>query len=265
MNLLRKNGWKRNAIILIVILLPLSQTACGKNQASRSPLPQNNSQTTPVKKAVPGGMQITTRAVQSQQQYYKVDLKIPVIEGMRDPKLQLALNDKLASPQLKLRDQLGAQVDQYVSEAKKIRDTVSPYELVSTYQVHIQRSKFLSLTEDVYQFTGGAHGNTQRLPFNFDLDTGKELTLKDLFPAGYDYQMPINQEIKKQIATHPQDFFQDKNGFQSISAEQPYYVEDGTLVVYFGQYDIAPYSSGIQEFKIPFTLFNGKIDNRVLG
>ncbi|HWP96863.1 MAG TPA: DUF3298 and DUF4163 domain-containing protein [Syntrophomonadaceae bacterium] len=266
MNELRNDKWKKQvACLTVIILLLLGLPACGKKQAPRSPLPQGENQTAPVKKPVPGGMQITTRSVSSQEQYYKVDLKIPVIEGMRQPKTQLVLNDKLAAPQVELRDQLGNQVGQYVAEAKKLRDTVTPYELVSTYEVHIQRSMFLSLTEDVYQFTGGAHGSTQRLPFNFDLDAGKELSLKELFPTGYDYQTPINQEIKKQIATHPQDFFQDKNGFQGISAQQPYYVENGNLVVYFGQYAIAPYSSGIQEFKIPFTHFNGKIDNRVLG
>ncbi len=53
-------------------------------------------------------------------------------------------------------------------------------------------------------------------------------------------------------------------GFKTISDNQAFYIVDAEgsvssvdyqdLVVYFGLYEIAPYASGIPEFKIPFTL-----------
>ncbi|GAG31008.1 unnamed protein product, partial [marine sediment metagenome] len=43
--------------------------------------------------------------------------------------------------------------------------------------------------------------------------------------------------------------------FQSISEEQPFYLIEDGIVVYFGLYEIAPYTSGIRYFKIPYSLF----------
>ncbi|TET09608.1 MAG: DUF3298 domain-containing protein [Candidatus Atribacteria bacterium] len=40
-----------------------------------------------------------------------------------------------------------------------------------------------------------------------------------------------------------------------MSEEQPFYLIEDGIVVYFGLYEIAPYASGIRYFKIPYFLF----------
>ncbi|GAG74381.1 unnamed protein product, partial [marine sediment metagenome] len=70
-----------------------------------------------------------------------------------------------------------------------------------------------------------------------------------------DYLRIINQEIKRQMKLNPEAYFDDGAAFKSVSKEQPFYLIEDGIVIYFGLYEIAPYSSGIRYFKIPFSLF----------
>jgi hypothetical protein len=44
-----------------------------------------------------------------------------------------------------------------------------------------------------------------------------------------------------------------------ITDEQPFYIGDGQIVVYFAQYEIAPYAAGMSEFAIPVSVMPGTI------
>ena len=47
-------------------------------------------------------------------------------------------------------------------------------------------------------------------------------------------------------------FLDDKSGFKGVKEDQSFYInQNGNLVIVFGLYEIAPYSSGIIEFIIP--------------
>lgn len=82
----------------------------------------------------------------------------------------------------------------------------------------------------------------------FNLKTGQVYTLKDLFD-GDDYVAIINREIKKQIREKrlAEALFEP---FQSIKANQDFYLTNNALVVYFQLYEYFPYAFGIPEFKI---------------
>ena len=115
---------------------------------------------------------------------------------------------------------------------------------------------------------------TFRDSYNIDLNTGRQLALKDLFKEGTDYKEIINREIERQIAADPDKFFTGEEwGFKTISDNQAFYLgdagtaEDGVspggnvpgLVVYFDLYEIAPYVAGFPEFKIPWNLFGDAV------
>ena len=85
---------------------------------------------------------------------------------------------------------------------------------------------------------------------------GEEILLSDILKEKKDYVDIINQEIKRQIELNPQEYFSEFSVFQSISEEQPFYLIEDGIVVYFGLYEIAPYSSGIRYFEIPYSLFD---------
>ncbi|MBP3906402.1 MAG: DUF3298 domain-containing protein, partial [Peptostreptococcaceae bacterium] len=124
------------------------------------------------------------------------------------------------------------------------------YEAVYNYKTTYNKNNILSIPLTMYEFTGGAHGLTNIKNFNYDLVTGKELKLEDLFKANSNYKEFINKHIEEEIVKQPEIYFQGQDGFSSIKDNQDFYISDEGIVIYFSLYDIAPYSSGIPMFTI---------------
>lgn len=147
-------------------------------------------------------------------------------------------------------------VEQY-KESQKISVPFHPYELMQVFCVTYNQSYILSLYYDQYIFTGGAHGNTVRYSNTWNLKTDSILMLKDFFPfnPGYkaDIITAINTYIAKEKAAGRSDYFDEyKQNVTDEFNENNFYITPEGIVVYFQQYQIAPYSSGIPQFLIPF-------------
>lgn len=133
-----------------------------------------------------------------------------------------------------------------------------PFEIDTSYTIKNEKCPYLSLYIDYYQFTGGAHGITTRKTYNYDLNAEKELTIGDLFKEGYNYKEIINKEINKQIEKNKDSYFMDVSGFKGISDNQMFTFNNKEITIYFQLYEIAPYSSGLPAFNIPYeTLKDG--------
>ncbi len=134
---------------------------------------------------------------------------------------------------------------------------VMVYEIILDYEVTYQNYSVVSLYTDEYMFLGGAHGNTKREGQNWNLQTGREIILKELFPNNPYYIIDILKEINRQIAEQIEKgenyYFENYCGLvqENFRLENFYRVPEG-VVVFFNQYEIAPYSSGIPTFKIKF-------------
>jgi len=198
------------------------------------------------------GLKVSSKNIENNNEVSQLKLSIPQVEGLKDNKIQDSINSGFEKKALQFKEETFAGLDEYVKEAKKEGWPIRAYAAVSNYRVTYSKNDLLSLYTDYYSYTGGAHGFTNRVASNIDLTTGKELQLKDLFKSGVDYKAIINQEIKHQMQLDPEKYFPETlTEWQGISEDQPCYIEDGNLVVYFPLYDIAPYASGIPQFEIP--------------
>jgi len=196
--------------------------------------------------------------VTSQTDALVVDMKIPVVSGIEDEELQARINSELGNAAMKEREE----ITHLARVAEKLPGTT--FELYRDYRVTFNKNGILSLVTTSYQYTGGAHGLTVQESYNYDLKKREKIRLADVFQPGVDYEKVINEEIKKQIASDPDKFPDGGAAFTGIADDQPYYLKEGNLVVYFGLYEIAPYVSGIPEFDIPFTSFNGGVRAELL-
>lgn len=124
------------------------------------------------------------------------------------------------------------------------------YEAVSDYKIEYNKNNILSVPVIMYEFTGGAHGLTNIKSFNYDLLTGKQIQLKDLFKANSNYKDAINKHISEEVEKNPSYYFAGEDGFKGIREDQSFYITNEGIVIYFSLYDIAPYSSGIPMFTI---------------
>lgn len=197
-------------------------------------------------------IEIVDKVIKSTEKVLEIDVEIPQINGLNDKTKEKEFNDLIVK-----------WTEDWIKDIKQITkenfypglSTAFPYQAVAKYKVGRNDERVLSLYIDYYQFTGGAHGITTRKAYSLDIDSGKILSIKDLFKTDYKYDEAINSEIRKQIETDKDKYFSGKEGFNGISENQNYYLVDDSIVIYFQQYEIAPYAAGIVEFNIPVELF----------
>ncbi len=148
---------------------------------------------------------------------------------------------------------------QALCECRDAEENAFPFrmfEAVMNDTATFNRRCFLSLYNDRYEFTGGAHGSTLRTSDTFDIRTGSLLPLCSFFDPCTDWCENLLKQITEQadanIAADPNIYFENYRELirQSFDPCQ-YYLNDSGIVIYFQQYDIAPYSTGIVEFTIP--------------
>lgn len=134
---------------------------------------------------------------------------------------------------------------------------IHQFEAVVDYTVTYNQNCVLSLYFDQYEYAGGAHGLTVRTSDTWNLPQSKRMELSDLFSNHSHYKENIIQSIDKQISeqrakdsgVYFDNYTQLVN--ENFKANSFYLTKDG-VVIYFQQYDIAPYSSGITTFTIPY-------------
>lgn len=138
------------------------------------------------------------------------------------------------------------------------------YELMQVYEVTYNALPVFSLYYDLYQYTGGAHGMTDRTGGTWDLYRCRQLAMKDLFTRGYDYMTPIfkyveAEALRRQASGEAQYFDGLTENLHKYFDEKNYYLSCQGLEVYYPLYSIAPYYVGIQVFTIPYGVFGNNL------
>ena len=141
--------------------------------------------------------------------------------------------------------------DAYIATGGKKED-FRPIEIVVEYEVKCNNGEWVSFVITEYETHASFYSESYY--YNMDLDTGVELSLANLL--GENYIEKANQAVREGIAQREAAdpdamFFHDELGFQTITPDQNFYInEAGHPVVVFNKYDIAPGYMGSQEFEI---------------
>ena len=129
------------------------------------------------------------------------------------------------------------------------------YELIRECHITYNQNQLLSLYCDEYIFEGGAHGNTIRKSQNWDLKLANEIPLQAFSKENPYYLIDILEQINNQIAKQIEEgtgaYFPNycQLVLETFNMEN-YYLTPKGIVIFFQQYDIAPYSSGILTFLV---------------
>jgi hypothetical protein len=131
------------------------------------------------------------------------------------------------------------------------------YDTVLQYTITYNQDCYLSLYRDQYTYTGGAHGNTIRTSDTWSLMSGQGIPLASFFPNTPDYRTFLIEEITRQADKRLQEtpgiFFENYRDLISESFDEDhYYLTPSGIDIYYQQYEIAPYSTGIVVFTIPY-------------
>lgn len=202
---------------------------------------------------------VENNEIKEETEYIKANLSIPRIKIKDNNELGDKITERINNDILTWRSDLTELAHQYKSDYSKDNITFHQFELITKYELTYNKNNILSIPVIYYQYTGGAHGLATKIPYNIDLNTGEQIKLNQLFKEGLDYTIKINKYIKEEITKHPEQYFNNGEDFKGIKEKQDFYIANDGIVVYFQVYEIAPYSSGIREFKIPFSLIQSDL------
>lgn len=135
-----------------------------------------------------------------------------------------------------------------------------PYNVALDRKINIvmNENNVFSFTSVQYQFTGGAHGMTYFINYNFDATSGKQITFDQLFNPGK--KESLRQRAEKYFRSKnnlgPNDNLEEE-GFwfenNRFALNENFLLEKDSLSFMYNQYEIAPYAFGQFEIKIPYS------------
>lgn len=244
---------KKFAVTLIIILLSIqSSTAFVKAEGQHIAIIQDTK--------CKSNIVVKTLTKEDKKEFFSSTQSIPIITGSTNKKLEEKVNDNFKTDADAFLREVEREGKSDYEESKKKGIPFRPYEAVTKFSTSFLNNEIISITQQYYQYTGGAHGITQQKSTNIDLNSGKTLTYKDIFKPGTDYSSIIIKEIKKQISENSENFFPEAYGsITTLKEDQPFYLLPDGIVVYYQLYELAPYAAGFSKFKIPYSAFNSQV------
>ena len=113
-----------------------------------------------------------------------------------------------------------------------------------------------SYAMDVYEYTGGAHGNRYLLIQNYDLETGDMVNEQDLFID--DYYEPLKTLLLNALiaqtdnAESKRDLRRMGYSVADVVPNENFYVTQEGITYVYNPYEIAPYAMGCIEIFLPW-------------
>jgi len=161
----------------------------------------------------------------------------PQVIGLQNMHVQQSINQTIY------------QLVQYLMQQQYKQQGVSSFEeMIGTFEIKTNERNILSLSLSNYAYAfQHANGLTIMKSLTFDVQTGKNYQLKDLFKPGSDYVKTLSAIVQKQIKERDLPLL---NGFSGISPNQDFYIADKTLVLYFQPIEITPHYIGLPMFPI---------------
>lgn len=137
-------------------------------------------------------------------------------------------------------------------------------EMIGTFEIKTNERNILSVTFSNYAYAEGfAHGLTLMDALTFDISTGKQYSLTELFKTNTDYVAKLTEIVNQQVKEREIPTFEDH---VTVSKTQPFYIADTSLVLFYPLYAITPYYYGIPRFPISvFELQSIVAENGALG
>ncbi|MFB9055513.1 DUF3298 and DUF4163 domain-containing protein [Mariniflexile ostreae] len=145
--------------------------------------------------------------------------------------------------------------DEYNAFQSDFPETAQAWEAQVDGDVMYQSPEIISIAITSYVNTGGAHGILNIVVLNFDGETGEPLENSTLIKDKETFKTVLKSHF--QNATKDKDVFTDNDSLE-LPANMGYSKEG--FVMLYNAYEVAPYSTGIIQFAIPFDELEGLLN-----
>ena len=128
------------------------------------------------------------------------------------------------------------------------------YVIETTTQQGTPNTMSYLATIDYYE--GGAHGINQLITFNFDIATGKQVTLTDVFAPGFESQLKgvLVKALKSKTGLNSLNELKEAGYLYSMDMfpSENFILNDETITFVYNPYEIAPYAVGSIELIVTY-------------
>lgn len=183
-----------------------------------------------------------------------INVKIPHIENTGNSDLEKRVNleiSKIINDEVKQAEIRAEEYYQAFLETGGKEEDFMRIEVEVDYEIKSINEKYASFL--IWKFETLASAYQEMYFYNIDLESGKIITLKDIY--GSNYKDIVSTEINKQISTWDEEkkfyLFEDENIADLITTNRSFYInKNNEIVVVFNKYEIAAGAAGIIEFTI---------------
>ena len=128
------------------------------------------------------------------------------------------------------------------------------YHFEMTYELKKASDGVVSVMLIKYSHLGGAHGGNAYKSVNFDLNSGMRVDLQYVTGVPSDEYAPfIKENILNKMKQNPDNYYSvDDDVLDDCFDDSQFLVTESGIIVFFQEYDIAPYAAGLQTFEIPY-------------
>ena len=150
-------------------------------------------------------LSIRSKDIKSSNENIKEDLRIPVIQGAIAPNILQFINSNINNDIMEFKRQMEEAAEENAERAEKNNQPINPYRISNIYVVTYNKNNILSLSLIYEQIINGRTYYT-RTTYNYDIQSGRSLSVLDLFKPGINAKSLINTEIMKELG-NPQKYF----------------------------------------------------------
>ncbi len=145
--------------------------------------------------------------------------------------------------------------DLEAERANGLAENWTGYGLGQEYTIRRVDEQMISIVEDCYTYTGGAHPDAVRVAYNFDTQTGKRMSLADV-ASDLDEIRIKSMEYLGEMFLQPEwtdKLFPDyRNHLEDILTDGTWYTDETGFHIICNEYMITPHAAGILEFLLPY-------------
>ena len=187
---------------------------------------------------------------------YTFKTQVPVMEGSSNPKVDKFNQD--------ISNIVQAAVDQFRKEL--LNQPAVPISAGSYFDL---RYALISPPGPIFSlqiqiegmYDGAAHPYHVTSAYNYDLETGQVITFERLFIPGSDPLTPISEYCKKELSKRDINFDMFAAGADPTAENYSVWnISADGLVIFFNEYQVAPYAAGPQTVVVPFSELENIID-----
>ncbi len=199
----------------------------------------------------------TTKQEKDEQLPYQIDYTYPQIEGEALSASAQAFNRLVTDMVTKNVQQFKNYVKADMPHMQTLPDAVKQNTLTINYIANVIKPAnqiIISVRVSIEGFQAGrAHPYHTNQVLNYDLNTGKELELKNIFKPGAKYLNEFAKYATAELDKKLEDKWMLKDGTAPLAKNyQLWNLQNDGILITFAEYQVAPYAAGVQEVKIPY-------------